>query len=111
MAGAEPPPVGQVLRHRVVEGIQRMILTGEYAPGSRLPQQRLAKRLGVAQSVVRESLLELRGVGLVEIRDGMGVFVRRVDSNMLLQAHEVRAENSGQCFKDGRIVSDQTYCW
>jgi len=72
-----------------------LILTGEYAPGARLPQRHLAKRLGVAQSVVRESLLELRGVGLVEIRDGLGVFVCRVDSNLLLQAHEVRAVLEG----------------
>ncbi len=52
-----------------------MILTGEYAPGARLPQRRLAKHLGVAQSVLRESLLELRSVGLVAIRGGLGVFV------------------------------------
>ena len=38
-------------RHRVREGIQRLILSGQYQPGQRLVQQELASRFGVAQSV------------------------------------------------------------
>jgi DNA-binding GntR family transcriptional regulator len=55
-----------------------------------LTQQQLAKRFGVAQSVIRESLLELQFSGLVESVDNLGIFVSHLDTDMLLQAYEVR---------------------
>ncbi|HWB55166.1 MAG TPA: GntR family transcriptional regulator [Tepidisphaeraceae bacterium] len=77
-------------RARVREDIRRLILSGELKPGSRLTQQQLAKRFGVAQSVVRESLLELQFTGLVESIDNLGIFVGDLDSNRLVQSYEVR---------------------
>src|SRR3954464_4211648 len=77
-------------RHRVREDVRRLILSGELKPGTRLTQQNLAKRFGVAQSVVRESLLELQFSGLVESVDNLGIFVSDLDINRLLQAYEVR---------------------
>src|SRR3954470_13864328 len=80
----------QTARHRVREDVRRLILTGELRPGTRLTQQQLAKRFGVAQSVVRESLLELQFSGLVEMVDNLGIFVSELDTNTLLQAYQVR---------------------
>src|SRR3954468_17881570 len=80
----------QTARHRVREDVRRLILTGELRPGTRLTQQQLAKRFGVAQSVVRESLLELQFSGLVRSVDNLGVFVSDLDTNLLLQAYQVR---------------------
>src|SRR5207249_947788 len=77
-------------RRRVREELRKLILTGEFPPGSRLTQQQLAKRFGVAQSVVRESLLELHASGLVESVDNLGVFVAGLDNNKLLEAYRVR---------------------
>ena len=77
-------------RHRVRDGIQRLILSGEYQPGQRLVQQELATRFGVAQSVVRESLLELQFCGLVEAVDNLGMFVSGLDAETLLSAYEIR---------------------
>lgn len=77
-------------RARVREDIRKLILTGELKPGSRLTQQQLAQRFGVAQSVVRESLLELQFSGLVESIDNLGVFVRNIDNSTLLHAYYVR---------------------
>ena len=77
-------------RHRVRDGIQRLILSGEYQPGQRLVQQELATRFGVAQSVVRESLLELQFCGLVEAVDNLGMFVSGLDAGTLLSAYEIR---------------------
>lgn len=77
-------------RARVREDIRKLILTGELKPGARLTQQQLAQRFGVAQSVVRESLLELQFSGLVESIDNLGVFVRNVDNATLLHAYHVR---------------------
>ncbi len=88
--GLEPGPGVTLARHRVRDGIQRLILSGEYRPGQRLVQQELAARFGVAQSVVRESLLELQFCGLVEAVDNLGMFVSGLDASALLAAYEIR---------------------
>jgi DNA-binding GntR family transcriptional regulator len=80
-------PVG---RHQVREEIQRRILSGESQPGERLTQQSLARELGVAQGTVRESLLELQWLGLVESIDRLGVFVGNLDAARLCEAYQVR---------------------
>ena len=77
-------------RERVREEVRRLILAGELRAGERLAQQHLAKRFGVAQSVVRESLLELQFTGLVQMVDNLGIFVGEVNAEALLQAYEVR---------------------
>ncbi|HEV2295368.1 MAG TPA: GntR family transcriptional regulator [Tepidisphaeraceae bacterium] len=87
---AGSPSQSTTARSRVREDVRRLILSGEFRPGTRLTQQQLAKRFGVAQSVIRESLLELQFSGLVESVDNLGIFVSPLDTDMLLQAYEVR---------------------
>jgi len=77
-------------RGRVREDVRRMILSGQLKPGTRLTQQHLAKKFGVAQSVVRESLLELQSSGLVRSVDNLGIFVSDLDTKALLHAYHVR---------------------
>lgn len=80
----------RVARHHVREEIQRRILSGESKPGERLSQQSLAKELGVAQGAVRESLLELQWLGLVESVDHLGVFVGDLDASRISEAYQIR---------------------
>ncbi len=99
-ARALPPALAngakeQSARARVREGIRRLILTGEFPPGTRLGQQNLAERFDVAQTVVRESLLELQLSGLVQSVDNVGVFVSKLDTAQLLEAYEVREALEG----------------
>ena len=77
-------------RGRVREDVRKLILSGELKPGTRLTQQHLAKRFGVAQSVVRESLLELQASGLVRSVDNLGIFVSDLDTSSLIHAYHVR---------------------
>ena len=77
-------------RSRVSEGIRGLIFSGDLTAGSRLTQHQLAKRFQVAQSVVRESLMELEFSGLVESVDNVGTFVSSFDADALLQAYQVR---------------------
>ena len=77
-------------RQRVRKELRRLILAGKLRPGERLAQQQLAKRFGVAQSVVRESLLELQFTGLVQLVDNLGIFVGDLNADTLVQAYEVR---------------------
>lgn len=80
----------RVARHEVRDEIQRRILSGETKPGERLSQQGLARELGVAQGTVRESLLELHWLGLVQSVDHMGVFVDKLDIASVSEAYFVR---------------------
>jgi DNA-binding GntR family transcriptional regulator len=79
-----------VTRHVVRDGIQEMILDGAWQSGTKLVQQQLAKQFGVAQSVVREALIELQGCGLVETVDNRGVFVSKLNTARLLESFDVR---------------------
>jgi DNA-binding GntR family transcriptional regulator len=85
----------RVARHHVRDEIQRRILSGESKPGERLSQQSLARELGVAQGTVRESLLELQWLGLVESVDHLGVFVDNLDSSRITEAYQVREVMEG----------------
>src|SRR3954454_3385471 len=104
----------QTARHRVREDVRRLILSGELKPGTRLTQQQLAKRFGVAQSVVRESLLELQFSGLVRSVDNLGIFVNDLDTGLLLQAYQVREMIEGlaarlACERANRMDIRQLY--
>ncbi|MFM1550233.1 MAG: GntR family transcriptional regulator, partial [Lentisphaeria bacterium] len=70
-------------------------MAGELKPGTRLPQQKLARELGVNQGAVRESLFELRYAGLVEITDGLGAFVLNLDEERLIEALHIREALEG----------------
>jgi len=85
----------RVARHDVRDEIQRRILSGESKPGERLSQQSLARELGVAQGTVRESLLELQWLGLVESIDHLGVFVDNLDASRICEAYLVREVMEG----------------
>jgi DNA-binding GntR family transcriptional regulator len=89
---AAPRPIrhGGLARHRVRDGIQQLILSGEYRPGQRLLQQELAGRFEVAQGVVREALLELQFCGLVQAVDNLGMFVSGLGARVILDAYEIR---------------------
>jgi len=87
---AAAPSTRQVARHAVRNHIARMVLTNQLAPGEKLVQQDLAKKLGVSRNVVREALFELGGMGLVDTRDHRGGVVSPLCGQFVLEALEVR---------------------
>lgn len=71
------------LTDRATEAITRLVLGGEYPPRARLPTElELGRRLGVSRTVVREAVARLKSAGLVESRQGSGVFVREPHRDM-----------------------------
>ena len=64
------------LADQVAEMLTEEILSGRLEVGSKLPTEvQLVKELGVSRTVVREAISRLRNAGLVEPRQGSGVFV------------------------------------
>jgi GntR family transcriptional repressor for pyruvate dehydrogenase complex len=69
-----PGPVR--LADQVAATLSEEIESGRLAEGDRLPTEvELVKQLGVSRTVVREALSRLRNAGLIEPRQGIGVFV------------------------------------
>jgi GntR family transcriptional repressor for pyruvate dehydrogenase complex len=58
-------------------------------PGQRIPSERkLSESLGVGRSVVREALKSITLLGLVEVRQGDGTYLKSTESDLLPQAIE-----------------------
>lgn len=74
------------LTDRATEALSRLIRGGEYPPRSRLPaEMELAARFGVSRTVVREAVARLKSAGLVQSRQGSGVYVREPNLDMRFQ--------------------------
>ncbi len=66
----------QRLYHSIAKEISKLIEQGDYPPGSRLPGERaLAENFKVSRVTVREALISLQTLGLVQIRTGSGIYV------------------------------------
>lgn len=67
------------LHAEVAEVLRHQILSGELAPGTRLPALReLSQELGVARMTVVQAMNTLQDEGLIEKHSGKGTFVRPV---------------------------------
>ena len=65
------------------------MLAGHIEPGEKIPSERkLAEELGVGRSIVREALKSLTLLGLVEVRQGDGTYLRSRESDLLPQSIE-----------------------
>lgn len=72
------PVRSQKLYLLIVEQLKQLIQAGEYRPGDRLPTEReLAQLFRVSRAPVREALVALELLDIVEGRVGGGWFVRR----------------------------------
>lgn len=60
----------------LAETLRARIARGEFTPGDRLPSEAiLSETYGVSRTVIREAIAALRADGLVEPRQGSGVYV------------------------------------
>ncbi|MEI7612882.1 MAG: FadR/GntR family transcriptional regulator [Betaproteobacteria bacterium] len=99
------------LTDRVCEALTQLIAGNDFPPGSRLPSEmNMASRFGVSRTVIREAVSRLKSEGLVDSRQGSGVFVReknidapfRINPNLLdsiqsvLQVIELRHALEGE---------------
>lgn len=83
----------------IVAAVEHQILRGELAPGERVDELALAKTFGVSRTPVREAVLELAAVGLVEQRAHRGAFVAEVTLEEIFDVYEVLSVLNGLCAK------------
>ncbi|WP_322101381.1 FCD domain-containing protein [Paraburkholderia sp. J41] len=71
--------------------IERMILSGELAPGKRLNEKAVADKLSVSRGPVREACRALAELGLVYLVPNRGVFIKKVTRDDAIEVYDLRA--------------------
>lgn len=90
-AAGRRPPTKETLRSNIKNYIQQQIAEGVYRPGDRIVETRLARELNVSQAPVREAILELSAIGLLEERPYSGTYVRNLTVDEIRDIFDIRA--------------------
>lgn len=91
-----PHPTIALLQSHSLAGVaqselERMILSGELAPGAKLTEMTLATRLGISRGPLREAFRMLEEAGLVRTEKNRGVFVRDIPIDEAVEIFDLRA--------------------
>lgn len=79
----------ETLVSEITQHLMAFLLSGQVAPGTRLPSERkLAEAFGIGRSALREAMKSLNLLGIVEVRQGDGTYLKRRESDLLPQAIE-----------------------
>lgn len=83
------PVKKQTVTENIVQQIKKMIETGEFKIGEKLPSEReLVQTLSVSRIAVREAIKGLAALNLVEVRPGEGTFVKAVTSKEFVDSFD-----------------------
>jgi DNA-binding GntR family transcriptional regulator len=96
-------------RQALVESLLKEIVQGRLRPGQRLVAQGLAGRFGVSLTPVREALIALSGIGVVDLLPNRGAVVRRLTTRDIRELYTVRRVLEGAAVRAacGRIDRDE----
>src|SRR5262245_13635660 len=88
-------PRRQTLTERVADRLSRLIVNGELAPGGRLVETELARRLHASRAPIREAIKELELLGLVSKRSRQGARVVELSARDVKEIYEVKTMLDG----------------
>lgn len=80
----------EALRDQVLAEIRRRIVEGEYPPGTRLTEERLAADFGVSRNPVREALRVVETEGFVTLTPRRGAVVATPDAGTIGDLFAIR---------------------
>lgn len=91
--GTDLPRIRVRNQHSIVADVLGQLLTylvsKKIRPGEKLPSERaLSEQLGLGRSAVREAVKALHLLGIVDVRQGDGTYLRSTDSDVLPQILE-----------------------
>ena len=88
MDSSRPPDLSQHLTRHLLN----LIASRGLQPGDRLPSMKeLAELFSVATPTIREALRRLQATGVLDIRHGSGIYVRKAEQGLLItNPHHVR---------------------
>jgi DNA-binding GntR family transcriptional regulator len=77
-------------RQTIVESLLADVCAGKLRAGRRLGTRELAERFGVSHTPIREALIALSGIGVVDLLPNRGAIVRQVNADEVREICEVR---------------------
>ncbi|WP_265445950.1 GntR family transcriptional regulator [Acetivibrio straminisolvens] len=83
------------LREVIFDTLREAIIAGELKPGERLMEVKLAEKMGVSRTPVREAIRKLELEGLVEMLPRKGAHVAELSAKDIMDVLEVRATLDG----------------
>jgi len=90
------PSSGFPVYRQIMEQVRRMIVAGRLTPGEKLPSIRdLAATLQINPLTVGKAYTELERGGIVEMRRGLGMYVRRPGAHAATDADDAPATVTG----------------
>lgn len=84
----EHPPLR---RDQAFERLRDAIITGHFAPGTRLIERELCEAMGVSRTSIREVLRRLEAEQLIEVEPRRGPIVARLSRKQVAEIYDVRA--------------------
>jgi GntR family transcriptional regulator, rspAB operon transcriptional repressor len=85
-----PPPSPTRLQSRAYQELRRLIVTGEFPPGTFLSERQLAAQLGMSKTPVHVALERLESEGFVAISAQQGIVVRGLSIEDIIDHYEIR---------------------
>ena len=90
-------------RPTVLDRLRHLILVGEYGPGDRLVEERVAARVGVSRTPVRQALAMLEAEGLVEMTANKGAVVPSFGAEEVWDVYDLRAVLEGHAARRAAV--------
>lgn len=84
------PDTGITRRELAYQSLRQRLLQGDFAPGTRLGEERLAAEIGVSRTPIREALSRLHSEGLVERLPDGGFGPTLVNLHLIRELYEIR---------------------
>ena len=94
----------------IVDQISSHIENGELKPGERLPSERtLSGTLNIGRQSLREALSVLEAIGLIEVKHGIGTFVRddALAHLPVARREDVNADNPFEFLEARRVIEPE----
>lgn len=77
-------------RQVIVDSLLRDVFQGRLRAGQHLVTRELADRFGVSHTPIREALISLAGIGVIDLLPNRGAIVRRVSARDIIEICQVR---------------------
>ena len=85
----------EVVSNKIFNELKTRIIEMKYNPGDILNEKSLISEFTVSRTPVREALIKLSQIGLVEIRPRIGTYVSQIDMASVKHAYEIKKNLEG----------------
>jgi DNA-binding GntR family transcriptional regulator len=102
----------RALYQEVAGRLRQAIFSHEFAPGSWIDEQALAKAYGISRTPMREALKVLSAEGLVELKPRRGCYVAEISERDVKEIFPVLALLEGRCAYEATLKAtpDDLHC-